>query len=80
MTLSELRSELERRGLDLAGSKAALETRLAQALVVEMVGPDAAAAAGALLASQGIDQEVRVHRANSTSSGRRSSRGSSSNK
>lgn len=45
MTLSELRAELERRGLSLSGSKAALEMRLAQVLVVEIMGGDAAAAA-----------------------------------
>lgn len=44
MTLSELRVQLESRGLDLSGSKAALEMRLAQALVVEIVGPEAAGA------------------------------------
>jgi hypothetical protein len=42
MTISELRGELERRGLDLAGSKASLELRLAQAMVQEVGGPDAA--------------------------------------
>jgi hypothetical protein len=46
MTLSELRGELERRGLDLAGSKASLELRLAQAMVQEVGGPDAAGLMG----------------------------------
>lgn len=46
MTLSELRGELERRGLDLSGTKASLELRLAQALVVEIAGPAAAGILG----------------------------------
>lgn len=46
MTLSELRGELERRGLDLSGTKASLELRLAQAMVVEIAGPDAASGLG----------------------------------
>ncbi|WIA08499.1 hypothetical protein OEZ85_007934 [Tetradesmus obliquus] len=48
MTLSELRVQLEAKGLDLSGSKAALEMRLAQALVIEIVGPEAAGLMGAV--------------------------------
>ncbi|KAF8072596.1 hypothetical protein HT031_000256 [Scenedesmus sp. PABB004] len=62
MTLSELRSELERRGLDLGGSKASLEMRLAQALVVEIVGPEAAGALGSALGAAAAE-EVRRSRA-----------------
>lgn len=46
MTLSELRGELERRGLDLSGTKSSLELRLAQAMVVEIAGPQAAGILG----------------------------------
>jgi hypothetical protein len=46
MTLSELRVQLDSRGLDLSGSKAALEMRLAHALVIEIVGPEAAGVMG----------------------------------
>jgi hypothetical protein len=48
MTMSELRAELQRRNQDLSGSKTALELRLAQAMVIEVAGPEAAAAVGLL--------------------------------
>jgi hypothetical protein len=56
MTLSELRGELERRGLDLSGTKSSLELRLAQAMVVEIAGPQAA---GMLGLTQDTDQVRR---------------------
>lgn len=55
MTMSELRGELERRRLDLSGTKAALELRLAQAMVVEIAGPHAASIIGGTAA--GADKE-----------------------
>jgi hypothetical protein len=57
MTLSELRLQLESRGLDLSGSKAVLEMRLAQVLVVEIVGPEAAGAMGSLPGQQAAGAE-----------------------
>jgi hypothetical protein len=57
MTLSELRLQLESRGLDLSGSKAVLEMRLAQALVIEIVGPEAAGAMGNLRGQQAAAAE-----------------------
>eukprot|EP00775_Hariotina_reticulata_P002565 gene2565-2867_t len=60
MTLGELRSELERRSLDISGSKAALETRLAQVLVEELVGEQPAAAIAGLTSEAEQEQEVSV--------------------
>jgi hypothetical protein len=57
MTLSELRLQLESRSLDLSGSKAVLEMRLAQALVIEIVGPEAAGAMGNLSGQQAAGAE-----------------------
>lgn len=57
MTLTELRSELERRGLSLSGTKAGLEMRLAQALVVEIMGGDAAAAAMQMQLGAGQEEQ-----------------------
>lgn len=69
MTLAELRSELERRDLSLSGTKAALEMRLAQALVVEIMGGDAAAAAMQMQMGTGAEeQKVRLRRCSFTCS------------
>ena len=59
MTLSELRAELERRGLSLSGTKAALEMRLAQTLVTEIMGEDAAAAMQLQTGEVQEEEEVR---------------------
>lgn len=59
MTLGELRTELERRDLSLSGTKAALEMRLAQTLVSEIMGEDALAAMQAQTGEAPEEEEVR---------------------